>query len=480
MVRVSASRFSVPGQGQADTSTLDCTDQTVTLLDLPNLKTPTAITQARYVQSICTRTIWVPPTNLKRNSKAQEPCPEDQPIRVSILVIGARKKVHVLTYVSGKPHTVREITLPHTPRLMLFPAGAKPWASHEKGTTPAPTIHLHYNANDWGILEVDLFSNEKGSAAGLKLSEPPAATCGPSTATGTAASTAKLAMTASSGSQDKAGASGGGLGVGAAFGGLGGYVGKGFRAVSGASTAVNSIVGVGVGSDYFEEADPKAEDGRSNHTNGEALVIRVDQGVFYDGMGRLTETAPIDLSGDPPDDLVFSDPYIISAIPSTSQNMPSRVEIRLKQTLAVQQDIALGGNPVDPDTPAAATTGSGHLDNAAVRCLSVSTRTTSDIATRQPDHGPLSAVWVAVPQDKLQLQTEGSVLWCLRGEPWKAILDDTLKEGRFEDGQGLLKAIQGRQVKDVETVSGYGNCHIRVLLIQTASHSQIMVRNFAD
>lgn len=343
---------------------------------------------------------------------------------------------------------------------MLFPSGPKSWASGQTNQSPTrkkgkkPTVHLHYNANDWGVLELDLFSAEKGSAAGLKVLDPPIASGGSSAnLAGTAGGSTKLAMTSGTNPQDKSAASGGGLGVGAAFGGLGGYVGKGFRAVSGASTAINSIVGLGVGSDYAEEeGDSPAEVGYSS-TGGETMVIRGEQGVFYDELGRLTDTPPIDLSGDPPDDLVFSDPYIISAIPSTSQNSPSKIEVRLRQTLAVQQEINLGGKDVDLDTPAAATTGAGHIDNAAIRCLSVSTRLTDSDEGHDRDHGPLAAFWVTVPQDKLQLQTEGSVLWCLRGEPWKAIVEETLKDGRFEDGQGLLQAIRGRKVEDVERVS---------------------------
>jgi hypothetical protein len=438
------------------------------------------ISQARYVQSICTRTIWVSPSNLSAKSASskskKEPGlaasskDENDKIRISILIIGARKKVHLLSYLSGKPHTVREIALPHTPRLMLFPAGVKAWGSYNEQKDDkkrAPTVHLHYNANDWGILEVDLFATERGSAAGLRVSEPPVSTGSTTTSnpSGSGAAGPNLGMTPSTNAQDKTG----GLGVGAAFGGLGGYVGKGFRAVSGASTAINSIVGLGVGSDYIgEEGEAGAEPG-DTVTDGETLVLRGDQGVFYDSMGRMTNTPPIDFSstGDShiPDDMVFADPFIISAIPassptsSTTQNQNSssgsKIEVRLKQTLAVQQEVAVGGGQVDLDSPAAATTGAGHIENMAIRCLSVSTRSTSRGLENDStdDVRPSSAFWMTVPLDKLQLQTEGSALWCLRGEPWKAILEDSLREGRFEDGRGMLTAMKGRKVEEVDSVS---------------------------
>lgn len=354
---------------------------------------------------------------------------------------------------------------------MLFPAGLKAWGSYNKQKDDkkrVPTVHLHYNANDWGILEVDLFTTERGSAAGLRVSEPPASLGSATTSnpSGSGAAGPNLGMTPSTNAQDKTG----GLGVGAAFGGLGGYVGKGFRAVSGASTAINSIVGLGVGSDYIgEEGEVGAEPG-DTVTDGETLVLRGDQGVFYDSMGRMTNTPPIDFSstGDShiPDDMVFADPFIISAIPSssatsssTTQNQNSsggsKIEVRLKQTLAVQQEVAVGGGQVDLDSPAAATTGAGHIENTAIRCLSVSTRFTSrDLENDSTvDVRPSSAFWVTVPLDKLQLQTEGSALWCLRGEPWKAILEDSLREGRFEDGRGMLTAIKGRKVEEVDGVS---------------------------
>jgi hypothetical protein len=438
-----------------------CSDQTVTLYDLPNLKTPTILTQARYVQSISTRTIWVPPKHLARSDKksstgklakadSSDPIPheetssEDDPIRVSILVIGARKKVHILTFVSGKPYTNGEAALAHTPRLIIFPTGKKAWSSFTAGSTRIPTIHLHYNTNEWGVLEVDLLSKAKGSSAGLKVLDPPAGSSGADV------STTNLGMTsiANAGQSEK---HSGGLGVGGAFGGLGGYVGKGFRAVSGATAAGNSIVGVGVGCDFPTGSPPEGTE--SSSLEDASLVIKGDQGVFYDEAGRLINATPIDFSGDVvPEDLAFADPYILSVLPAASQTVPSKLEIRLKQTLSVQQVIEVGSGAIDPNSPVAATIGAGHVNSASIRCLTIGVDAKDGTDQVSRLSRPVPAFYLSTPADKLQLQTDGSTVWYLRGEPWAQILDDAMINGRFEDGRGILHGIKGRPELSVEVV----------------------------
>ena len=436
-------------------------DQTVTLYDLPNLKTPTSLTQARYVQSISTRTIWVPPKHLARSDKKsftgklpkadssnpspqEEASPEDDPIRVSILVIGARKKVHVLTFVSGKPYTNREAALAHTPRLIIFPTGKRAWSSYTTESTRIPTIHLHYNTNECGVLEVDLFSIAKGPSAGLKVLDPPAGS------NGADVSTTNLGMTSAANAAQSEKPSGG-LGVGGAFGGLGGYVGKGFRAVSGAAAAGNSIVGVGVGCDFPTEG--LAEGTEASLLQDASLVIKGDQGVFYDEAGRLINATPIDFSGDTvPEDLAFADPYILSVLPASSQTVPSKLEIRLKQTLSVQQVIEVGSGAINPDSPVAATIGAGHVNSASIRCLTigVDVKDSTDQVSRLSR--PVPTFYISTPADKLQLQTDGSTIWCLRGDPWARVLDDAMVSGRFQDGRGILQGIKGRPDLPVEVV----------------------------
>ena len=374
----------------------------------------------------------------------EEASSEEDPIRVSILIIGARKKVHVLTYVLGKPYTNREAALAHTPRLIIFPTGKKVWSSYTAGSARIPTIHLHYNTNEWGILEVDLFSKARGSSAGLKVLDPPAGSNGADVST----TTLGMTSTANVGQAEK---HSGGLGVGGAFGGLGGYVGKGFRAVSGATAAGNSIVGVGVGSDY--PSDSPAEGTEASSLEDASLVIKGDQGVFYDEAGRLINATPIDFSGDAvPEDLAFADPYVLSVLPAGSQTVPSKLEIRLKQTLSIQQVFEVGSSAIDPDSPVAATIGAGHINSASIRCLTtgVDAKDHTDEVSRLSR--PVSAFFLSTPADKLQLQTDGSTVWCLRGERWGEILDDAMVTGRFEDGRGILRGIRSRPGLTVEVV----------------------------
>jgi hypothetical protein len=424
-------------------------DQTVTLYDLPNLKTPTVLSQARYIQSISTRTIWVPPSRITKSIKTKaskttkiepataiepdEPCTEDPSIRVSILVLGARKKVHVATYVSGKPYISRELALQHSPRLIVFPSTG-PSLKNEK-----ERIHLHYNATEWGVLEADLFSNSKGTSAGLKMLDLPI------TGTETAGSVGGSAVAAVV--PEKAGT----------FGGLGGYVGKGLRAVSGQTGTSNMIVGVGLGSAHsLEEEDDISE---------EALVVRGDQGIFYDGAGRISRSATIDYSSSGmPEDLAYNDPYIISVIPAQNHSQ-GKVEIRLKQTLSIQQLINIGATKPDANSPASATVGAGYSDLATIRFLSVP-KTKGDIdgddsLTRLR---PLPALYMTTPVDKIQLQSEGTTLWALQGKNWKEMLEDLVKEGKFEDARGLLKGLKGKKGLDIDLVSLTSGSHVCTII----------------
>jgi hypothetical protein len=372
---------------------------------------------------------------------------EEDPIRVSILVVGARKKVNVLTYVSGKPFTNRETALAHTPRLIIFPTGKQAWSTYVAGSKRIPKVHLHYNTNEWGVLEVDLFSKEKGSSAGLKVLDPP-------TVSGSADVSATNLGTTSAVGPGQAEKHSGGLGVGGAFGGLGGYVGKGFRAVSGATAAGNSIIGVGIGSDFPTDTSQEGVDVAS--LGDASLLIKGDQGVFYDETGRLLNVTPIDFSADSvPEDLAFADPFILSVLPAASQNVPSKLEIRLKQTLSVQQVVEVGSGVIDPDSPVAATIGAGHVNSASIRCLTVGANAKDGRDRETRSTTPVPAFYLSTPADKLQSQVDGSTIWCLRGEPWKIILDGAMVTGRFEDGRGILRGIKGRPHLSVTVVRQY-------------------------
>lgn len=56
--------------------------------------------------------------------------------------------------------------------------------------------------------------------------------------------------------------------------------------------------------------------------------------------------------------------------------------------------------------------------------------------------GPVAAVYVSVPNDKLQLQTDGSTIWVIQKESWRDQLDEMIMLGRFTDGLGLVNSLR--------------------------------------
>jgi hypothetical protein len=56
--------------------------------------------------------------------------------------------------------------------------------------------------------------------------------------------------------------------------------------------------------------------------------------------------------------------------------------------------------------------------------------------------GPVAAVYVSVPNDKLQLQTDGSTMWVIQKESWRDQLDEMVMLGRFTDGLGLVNSLR--------------------------------------
>lgn len=51
-------------------------------------------------------------------------------------------------------------------------------------------------------------------------------------------------------------------------------------------------------------------------------------------------------------------------------------------------------------------------------------------------------MYVATPNDKLQLQTDGNTVWALRQESWRDQLDEMIRLGWFSDGLGLVKSLR--------------------------------------
>lgn len=140
----------------------------------------------------------------------------------------------------------------------------------------------------------------------------------------------------------------------------------------------------------------------------------------------------------------FTNPYILSVFPpgTSASEGSSSIQIRLDSTLTVQQSIR---PPVQAasSSPAAGTTAAQA--GASVRCLSTSATTTRppSSSTLNAVGGPVVAVYVTTPNDKLQLQTDGCTLWALRREPWRDQVDEVLRNGWFSDGLGLVRSLRG-------------------------------------
>lgn len=176
--------------------------------------------------------------------------------------------------------------------------------------------------------------------------------------------------------------------------------------------------------------------------------------------------------------LAFANPYILSVLPpvshssSTAHGNPaasasSTIQIRLSSSLNVQQIVKLP-TQLPSSSPAAAT--NAAQAGSMIRLLatvvqSSSYRTTPD--TGLSSGGPVAAVYVSTPNDKLQLTTDGSTIWALRQEAWRDQLDEMIKLGRFDDGLGLVKSLRripsGLNKDDLVSRSE-GDCEI--LLIQ--------------
>ncbi|KAJ9113908.1 hypothetical protein QFC19_000102 [Naganishia cerealis] len=456
----------------------------ITLWDLPNLNAPTILTQLKNVQSFGTHNARQPRNRLmasvkkKKNNvskkeaqvaEAQNPndvdpfrSEENDEVLVSTLVVGCRKRVAVMTWSGGKPlGGLRDLVLPHSPRLIIFPSSTSPSISH-----------LHVSPTEFLILRIPSWPSP--STIPLTFTEAPAVAAPPSvvgsvadfnrapnggtSGPGSGFSTHSMERT---GSPNAAGvvSTGANNATGAvtgAFSGLGGYVGKGFGVLrSGSGSSSSRIVACAVAPIAEEQSDADAI------LNGEVLTIRDGTGVFVRQDGALARETGIAWSTSP-EDIAFTDPYILSVLPPSStpsanansaSPVSSSIQVRLLQTLNVQQVIKLPAHP-SANSPAAGTTAA--FAGSSIRYLSTSQKSNRDktgsaaTATSMAG-GPVAAVYVSIPNDKLQLQTDGTTIWAIQKESWRDQLDEMIQLGRFTDGLGLvrsLKRLPGSVAKD--------------------------------
>ncbi|KAJ9101777.1 hypothetical protein QFC21_003116 [Naganishia friedmannii] len=449
-------------------------DSQITLWDLPNLKAPTILTQLKNVQSFGTHNTLQPSGSLtasakKKNNPAKKDVEQvasqfshdegyrlteqEDEVLVSTLVVGCRKRVVVMSWSGGKPlGGLRDLVLPHSPRMIIFPSPKSPSISH-----------LHVSPTDFYILRIPSWPSP--STIPLTFAEAPAMTA-PSSVVGNVTDSNRtinggtwapgsgfsMHSMERSGTPNPAGALTAGTNnatgaVTGAFSGLGGYMGKGFGVLRSGSGSSNSrIVACAVAAPAEELAQ------KDSSISGEVLTIRDGTGVFLRQDGTLARETGVAWSAIP-EDLAFSNPYIFSVLPPASalsastqsaSSSSSTVQIRLSQTLNVQQVIQLPAHP-SANSPAAGTTAAFAGSSIKYFCTTQSsTRETAGNATTSSlmTGGPISAVYVSVPNDKLQLQTDGSTIWAIQKEGWRDQLDEMIILGRFTDGLGLVGSLR--------------------------------------
>lgn len=358
-------------------------DGVITLWDLPNLKTPTVITQAKYVQSMAIQ------THLRTNPEHKD----QEGTSVTTLVIGCRKKVVVMAWANGKPEPTRDLIIPHTPRLVLF-------SSLEN----VDHVHLLCSATDYYILRIPQVQNEP-----LSYTEPPP--IHPPTTSHAGAEPTRGPIASSTGVMS------------GAFTGLGGYVGKGLGALAGQRT--NNLVGSTIDSEQI-------------------VLVKEGHGVFIGPDGLAARKSTIEWQS-PPEDIIFVEPYIVSVIPVVSDasnagdpaSVSPGLEFRLSSTQAVMQRFPLSTNP-SSNSPAAAF-------KPAISTLSLLTKTPTPRRIPDVTDCPISqsfpAFFASTPTDKVQLQIDGNTIWCLAQESASDQLYDLMMEGRFSEASSLLEGL---------------------------------------
>ncbi|QRV74951.1 vacuolar protein-sorting-associated protein 39 [Ceratobasidium sp. AG-Ba] len=218
-----------------------------------------------------------------------------------------------------------------------------------------------------------------------------------------------------------------GMGMGA-LSGLGGYMGLGSKAKH---TAL------------------KIED-------GEVLIPKESTGLFFGADGKTTRQLGVDWPA-PPEETVYTKPYIISSFPPNSlpasglDHSASATSLAtLTQTatipnsaLQIRSSISL--QPVqtirfpfieDSTPPAPAKPGAGSKQAA------LPPPHTLRLLTITPGSGPSAPTYLlSTPTDRAALASEGSTLWALLLRPWATQVDELVHAGKYADALALLKVV---------------------------------------
>ncbi|UZJ55892.1 hypothetical protein CBS101457_005212 [Exobasidium rhododendri] len=358
---------------------------------------------------------------------------------VSTLTIACRRKLIVFRWVDGSFWDTKEIPLPHTPRTLAYP-------------TPT-SLFMGYTSSEYAILTIPLAASSSVSDL-LQEGPLPAATNVPtSSIAGTRVDLYEWPLKSltipltgrfneadggdgnsnqsgnnqtNSGMNAAALASGGMAAMaGAAFGGLGGYIGMGNRN----KPLVLQIDG------------------------GEVLVCRDSMGVFLSEDGKPTRRDGIEWPAIP-EEVSFIKPYVFSILPaaaSTSKQAPlfPLLQVRSASTLVAVQTLpfpplidvqtASKGAPMPPTTRLSQMAGQAPT----VRLLTPSTG------------GKPPLFVVVTPTERGAMERDGCSIWCLEMKSWGKQIDELVEKEEFQEALALLNSIDDVLLEDKEERRSY-------------------------
>ncbi|KDN52129.1 hypothetical protein K437DRAFT_232725 [Tilletiaria anomala UBC 951] len=337
---------------------------------------------------------------------------------VSVLAIGLRRKLIFLRWVDGEFWDTKEIALPHSPRSIVF-------------STPT-SLFIGYSLTDYATLRVPLAAESsvawiyRQDTISTSRGIPESSTAGklvdvvewdeakeislPSLPIGTVNQQQDIS-TASAG--------GYGVGLGAAFGSIGAYVG-----MSGG-----------------RQRDPRV----ISIDEEELLIGRETMGIFLTAEGKPSRRDGIDWPTTP-ESTVFLRPYILSVLPPTGASFSSKltfnygagapatskttIQVLSARTLAEVQNLTLPtGAPDEKD----ATT--------QVRLIHLPTLSAG---------GKPPLYIVSSPADRSILEKDGVMIWRLEMEHWGTQIDELVRKGGFEEALALLDSIDQIILEDKE------------------------------
>lgn len=359
---------------------------------------------------------------------------------VTTLTIGCRRKLLIFRWVDGSFWDTKEIQLPHTPRTLAFPSPT--------------TLFMGYTSSDYAILTLPLAASSSvstllrdGGASLAAMAIPSSSIAGTrvdlyewplkvlnipqmgrfdetdgdatSHQSGGNQSNAPAAATTS--------ASGMAAMAGAAFGGLGGYIGMGSR-----------------NKPHVIQID-----------GGEVLVCRDTIGVFLSEEGKPTRRDGIEWPAIP-EEVGFIKPYVFSILPastSSSKQAPTFpvLQIRSASTLlAVQtlpfppledvQQVSTKSNTATPPLTQIAHL-AGH--SPTVRLLT-------------PSAGVKPPLYITVtPTERGAMERDGCSIWCLEMKSWGKQIDELVEAEEFQEALGLLNSIDDVLLEDKEERRAY-------------------------